>query len=438
LIAILIILTIHLAHAAAAPATLPTTRLSGDLIGTPGSWQSKGNTIAKAVDGIKGDYFDAPTADGAWVGYDLHSQFLPGAVSFAPRPGFSQRMAGGIFQGANSPDFSDAITLLKIDSPPAAFGVYSLTSTAPVRYVRYLSPAGGFCNISLLSFSGSPFIQVTPSVIGINAAGVSDPLIDLSTHPQYLSFCKAAGITRLRVWTEGTFKTHQPASYYHYLPAWNQAGVKVILVANFQNSTPRGSAPSDADWSGWCSAIPPPSITGAAYVEIGNEVNTGTYYTGNVQQLAHLMEVAYPILHAKGYLVIAPSTLNSLSWVTNLQTLGAYKFCDFVNIHSYVGSAEQVAAAAHAAELVATAVGKPLAMTEWGTRPASKSPPIWAAEQVKAIGLLRQRPIMSLSFPLYFLPGDPSDAASPFDEKGAVQQPYHDVMMGAALKSGNQ
>jgi hypothetical protein len=274
-----------------------------------------------------------------------------------------------------------------------------------------------------------------PAVLGINAAGISDAMIDLSAHPQYLTFCKAAGITTLRVWTEGAFTTHQPAGYYHLLPPWGAAGVHVIAVANFQNSVPRCSAPSDADWTAWCSAIPPPATTGIWAIEIGNEVNTATYCTASAAQLAHLMQLAYPILHKQGYIVIAPSTLNSLNEIQTLQGLGAYQYADYLNVHSYRPTAAAVAADVDAAQAIATAVGKPLAMTEWGTRPGGAgaggaAPVAWASQQTAAIALLKQRNVLACSFPLYVMPGDTLDLAAPFTAGGMVNQPFYGAMTG--------
>ena len=46
-------------------------KLSGTIIGTPGSWNNGGNTKEMAMDGSLSTFFDAPDANGDWVGLDL-------------------------------------------------------------------------------------------------------------------------------------------------------------------------------------------------------------------------------------------------------------------------------------------------------------------------------------------------------------------------------
>jgi hypothetical protein len=45
--------------------------LTGDDYGTPGSWYNHGNTYDKVFDGNPNTFFDAPTADGAYVGFSV-------------------------------------------------------------------------------------------------------------------------------------------------------------------------------------------------------------------------------------------------------------------------------------------------------------------------------------------------------------------------------
>jgi uncharacterized repeat protein (TIGR03806 family) len=133
--------------------------LTGTIIGTPGSWNNSGNTIAKVFDGDLTTFFDAPDPGNLdWVGLD----FGPGAanvltdIAFCPRSGFSGRMVGGIFQGANSADFSDAVSLFTFASAPTE-GLMThtaITATTPFRYARYLAPNAGWGNIAELQFFG--------------------------------------------------------------------------------------------------------------------------------------------------------------------------------------------------------------------------------------------------------------------------------------------
>ena len=48
-----------------------STKLTGTGFGTAGSWNNSGNTFSKALDGSVSTFFDAPSADGNFIGLDL-------------------------------------------------------------------------------------------------------------------------------------------------------------------------------------------------------------------------------------------------------------------------------------------------------------------------------------------------------------------------------
>jgi hypothetical protein len=146
----------------ATPASEPnfvnyTNRLTGTVIGTSGSWNNSGNTIAKVFDGNLNTFFDGPDASGDWVGLDFGAGVsnVIGQINYWPRMGYTDRMLGGYFQGANNPSFLDAVTLFTIATiPPDGGIVTSETITNPVafRYVRYVGPANGSCNVAEMQF----------------------------------------------------------------------------------------------------------------------------------------------------------------------------------------------------------------------------------------------------------------------------------------------
>ncbi|HUZ08089.1 MAG TPA: carbohydrate-binding protein [Candidatus Paceibacterota bacterium] len=136
-------------------------KLTGGIIGTAGSWGGSGNTITNVFDGDLTTFFDAPDGNGAWVGLDfgVGASNVIVRINYCPRSGLESRMVGGLFQGANQADFSDAVTLFTVTNQ-AATGVFtsaSIKNTAAFRYVRYLSPNGGFGNVAELEFYGYAF-----------------------------------------------------------------------------------------------------------------------------------------------------------------------------------------------------------------------------------------------------------------------------------------
>ncbi len=135
----------------AAYAASSLKQLTGKTIGTSGSYQNAGNTISKVTDGNLNTFFDSATASGSWVGFDLGSTVSISQISVAPRSGYASRMLGGQIQVSTTADFSSGVTTLyKITATPPAGTLTTVTLTAPVmaRYIRYLSPANSYGNIS--------------------------------------------------------------------------------------------------------------------------------------------------------------------------------------------------------------------------------------------------------------------------------------------------
>lgn len=133
-------------------------KLTGMLIGTPGSWNNNAATTKEAtVDGSLATFFDAPTGT-AWVGYDLGEEGSRAItkIRYAPRSSHASRMVGGMFQGSDLADFSTATTLFTVTAVPAV-GVYTeqtITNVTAFRYVRYISPATGYGNVAEVEFYG--------------------------------------------------------------------------------------------------------------------------------------------------------------------------------------------------------------------------------------------------------------------------------------------
>jgi poly(hydroxyalkanoate) depolymerase family esterase len=164
-------------------ATLRFPKLTGTIIGTLGSWGNSGNTITNVFDNNLGTFFDAPTGNGCWAGLDfgVGASNVVTQINYCPRSGFESRMVGGIFQGANQANFSDAVALGTVGTQPTAGGFTSasITSPAAFRYVRYLSPNGGYGNVAELEFYGYPWSVSATVPSGLSALAVSSSQINL-------------------------------------------------------------------------------------------------------------------------------------------------------------------------------------------------------------------------------------------------------------------
>ena len=133
--------------------------LTGSVIGTTGSWNNNSATTRTAAfDGDITTYFDAAQSNGAWTGIDLGTgnDAVVTELRFCPRKGFASRMNGGRFQGASTRTFTNAVTLYTIRENPTEATLTSVTIDEPTafRYLRYIGPDGGSCNVSEVQFYG--------------------------------------------------------------------------------------------------------------------------------------------------------------------------------------------------------------------------------------------------------------------------------------------
>lgn len=169
-------------------------KLTGDVIGTAvsvdysnGSASTTVNTVWNAFDGDMGTYFASYDRSKTWAGLDLGTPHVIRRVGWSPRndglgPG---RVVLALFEGANQPDFRDAVPLYLVDAE-GTIGQMSyadVTVSRGFRYVRYVGPADARCNIAELEFWGyegegddSRFYQLTNlPTLSIHTEGNVDP-----------------------------------------------------------------------------------------------------------------------------------------------------------------------------------------------------------------------------------------------------------------------
>jgi len=140
-------------------------KLTGKPIGTEvsvdysnGSASTTVNTVAMAFDGDLNTCFASYDRSYTWAGLDLGKPYVITRVGWSPRnDGLGEgRVVLGVFEGANSEDFMDALPLYII-SERGAIGLIShadVTCSKGFRYVRYVGPADARCNIAELEFYG--------------------------------------------------------------------------------------------------------------------------------------------------------------------------------------------------------------------------------------------------------------------------------------------
>ena len=172
--------------------TTAQTPLRGTPIGTAigYSYESASKVMdiqGNAFDGDLNTYFATYDRSYTWVGLDLGTPHVISCVGWSPRnDGLGpKRVQLGVIQGANSPDFLDALPIYLI-TETGEIGKMSyadVNCTKGFRYVRFVSTGDSRCNIAELEFYGSPgagddsrLFQVTnlPTVV-VNTVDAEEP-----------------------------------------------------------------------------------------------------------------------------------------------------------------------------------------------------------------------------------------------------------------------
>ena len=127
---------------------------------------------ALAFDGNASTYYSTSEENMQWVGLDLGESHVITRVVYTPASGSqgADRMLLSIFEGANSPDFMDAVPLYLINTKPSNGTPtrVNIDVSRGFRYVRYVGSAGSCCKVAELQFFGhegegddSKFYQIT-------------------------------------------------------------------------------------------------------------------------------------------------------------------------------------------------------------------------------------------------------------------------------------
>ncbi len=141
--------------------------LEGTLI-----YSGNGSNATYAFDDDPTTYYTAMSRDLQWIGLDLGEPHVITRVEYMPTPSTQgrDRMVLSLFEGANSPDFMDAVPLYLISERPGkdVFTGADVNVSRGFRYIRYVGGTGSFCNVAELRFYGhagegddSQFYQIT-------------------------------------------------------------------------------------------------------------------------------------------------------------------------------------------------------------------------------------------------------------------------------------
>lgn len=154
-------------------------KLSGRVIGTEHSvdydtnkMSTTKNTKDMVFDGNYNTFFASYDRSGTWVGLDLGEPHIITKIGWSPRIAGQgpQRCQLAVFEGANDPDFLDAVPLYVVAEAKETKVMHykEVKVSRGFRYVRYVGPNDARCNLAELAFYGyagkgdnSQFYQVT-------------------------------------------------------------------------------------------------------------------------------------------------------------------------------------------------------------------------------------------------------------------------------------
>ena len=188
-------------------------QLTGTIIGTEasvdyatGAVSTTVNSRECAFDGDLNTFFASYERSRTWVGLDLGEPHVITGVGWATRnePTYGpKRVQLALFEGANRPDFLDAVPLYIITEQSTVGTLHQ----APVevsrgfRYVRYVGPNDARCNVGEVVFYGHPgegddsrFYQLTNlPTVSIHTQNAQDPYDKVNELTSYISLIYASG-----------------------------------------------------------------------------------------------------------------------------------------------------------------------------------------------------------------------------------------------------
>ncbi len=120
--------------------------LSGDIIFYD-KCNNTQNPVRNAFDGNLNTYFSSCAPFGNWIGLDLKEKYIITKIVYAPRmdvvsgSDYRERLRLGVFEGANNPDFGDAVTLFVIPgNAERKLTEQEIACTKAFRYLRFVFP----------------------------------------------------------------------------------------------------------------------------------------------------------------------------------------------------------------------------------------------------------------------------------------------------------
>jgi hypothetical protein len=143
-------------------------------------------------------------------------------------------MVGGKFQGSNVSSSSGFVDLYTISSAPATqWNEVTISNSTGYRWVRYLSPSNGFCNIAEMEFYESSTTFPDPAKWYKIATKANTSLCLDVTGGNY------ANNTEIQLWTKANinqeFKFQNAGNGYYTITCRGNTNYSIDMSGNFAN-----------------------------------------------------------------------------------------------------------------------------------------------------------------------------------------------------------
>ena len=127
------------------------------LTGTMLSSDENSNLIKYAFDGDVSTQFMTSSASNGWVGLNFHQQYIIGRIDWAQKEDDHNNYLLGIFEGANTKTFEDAVPLyvIKEKGKIRENNVIDINFKKKFQFIRYIGPHGKYCKISNFKVYGN-------------------------------------------------------------------------------------------------------------------------------------------------------------------------------------------------------------------------------------------------------------------------------------------
>ena len=211
------------------------------VLGTEGSYNNIADRTKESVfDGLTTTFFDPPAAiatmGACWAGIELTLPKLVTRIRYFGRGDNTARMRGCLFQGADNPEFANAVTLHTANPPAGWLGTnvwvdVTLSATNSFQAFRYLRLIGP----NPLVAGGSQEGTYAGNAAEVEFYGVDLPTTDAPPPPPALAFANAANWRANLRWTI----VSDAMGYEVQRMLTNETEFTTVLMDNFLNAGTR-------------------------------------------------------------------------------------------------------------------------------------------------------------------------------------------------------